>query len=277
MKAPSRLGRLLSALLLAAALQGCGVQVNLLRSIELVTGQNKAVGTPIGFVVTGSGTCEHIGIDWGDGSTMDLDTARNTSSWSCHVDTDASGAKSFRCYVEHTFGWEGGKTVTATATRGCVGPDGRTGSRVNTRFLTSPAIFLLGFRRPGPNACDAVPNKPALAERTNVSITTVPIVARCPGIYYQNVTPHCYDAEGVDDTTPVTMTSTGTTPFPFPNMRRFSMVLRVGTQVVQGSTNTVFTTNQSAPLEVCVNEPDPTAGGGGYEIDIRTDEMGPPP
>ena len=271
MKAPSRLGRQLSALLLAAALQGCGVQVNLLRSIELGAGQNKAVDTPLAFEVTGSGTCEHIGIDWGDGSTMDLDVAHTTS---CHVDTDASGAKSFRCYVEHTFGWEGGKTVTATATRGCVGPDGRTGSRVNTRFLTSPAIFVLAFARPGPNACDAVPNKPPLAERTNVRITTVPIVARCPGIYYPNVTPHCYDADGVADLATATG---GSTNFPFLGLRKFSLVLMVGTQVVQGGTNVSFMTNQSGPLLFCVNEPDSRAGVGGYEIHIRIDEMGPPP
>jgi len=184
-----------------------------------------------------------------------------------HVNPDpAVQTPHFRCTLEHTYtGWQGGKTVTVTAKQGCEG-------RVNTRFVTTPAVFDLAFARPGPNACDTIPGKPPVQNRTNVTITTAPTAGRCGGIWYDDQNPHCYDAEGIA----VLATSSGTF-FPFPGMRQFSLVLRVGTQVVQGGTNMSFTTTQTGPLEFCVNEPNPRKGVGGYEIHIRADEMGPPP
>jgi hypothetical protein len=60
-------------------------------------------------------------------------------------------------------------------------------------------------------------------------------------------------------------------------MRINSLVLRVGTQVVQGGTNMSFTTDQAAPLELCLNEIDPMEGNGGYVVRIATDQLGPAP
>jgi hypothetical protein len=240
-------------------------------SVEIVPGQSKALGVPLAFEVKGWGTCGRFAVDWGDGSTTNVVTAQTIS---CLVNPDPAEPKThFRCTLEHTYtDWEGGKTVTVTGQQGCEG-------RVKTRFATNPAVFVLAFARPGPNTCDPAPGgKPPVQNRSIVTITAVPVLTRvgsnwCPGIYYPNVTPHCYDADGIaaPATTPGFPTS-----FPFPRMRPFSLVLRVGMQLVQGGTNMSFVTNQTAPLEVCVNEPDPRAGRGGHEIHIRVDEMGPP-
>ncbi len=254
------------AVLFAMAGQGCNscdsVQPrDVINSVEIVPAQNQARGVPLAFQVKGSGSCGRFVVDWGDGSTTNVVTAQTTS---CSV---AANPARFQCSVEHSYtGWEGGKTVTVTGQGSCEG-------RVKTRFATNPAVYALALARPGPNTCDRVPGRPPVQNRSVVRITTVPINAPCPGIYYSNVTPHCYDADGIaaPATTPGFPTS-----FPFPGMRPFSLVLRVGTQVVQGGTNMSFVTNQSAPLEVCVNEHDSRAGRGGLEIHIRTDEMGPP-
>jgi hypothetical protein len=252
------------ALLIVAALQGCnGVQVNLLESVEPAVGQSPALDHQLMFHVNGSGTCGRIAIDWGDGATEE--------TTNCRDNTDASGRKQFQCNVTHVFsGWGGGKTVTATAKAGCEG-------RVNTRFVINPSVNKFALNRPGPNVCDPVPNRPALAKRTLVKITTVPTHTRCGGIWYNNVNPHCYDAEGgAVATLPPPPAGDPAPVFPFLGMRERSLVLRVGTQLVQGGTNMAFTTNQAGRLEACLNEPDPRAGVGGYEIHIRTDQLGPP-
>lgn len=265
MKNNPRFGMGLSVLFVVA-LPGCnGVQVNLIRSVEIVPGQTQALGVPLAFVVKGSGTCGTFTMDWGDGSTTDVVTAQTSS---CFVNPDPAEPKPhFRCTREHTYSdWEGGKTVTVTAKQGCDG-------RVNTRFVTAPAEFVLAFARPGPNFCDAISGKAPVQNRTLVKITTVPTTTRCGGIWYSTENPHCYDADGIA----ALATAGGGRSFPFVGMRQFSLVLRVGTQIVQGGTNMSFTTNQTAPLEFCVNEPNSLGGVGGYEIHIRADELGPPP
>jgi hypothetical protein len=258
----------LLAPLLAAALAGCNsvpTQVNLLKSVELAPAQTPALDTRLAFLVKGSGACGKVTIDWGDDSST-TDVFGGAQSTDCVPDTDPAGVKGFKCNASHVYsGWGGGKTVTATAVSGCEG-------RVNLRFVIEPSIYHLPLSRPGPDRCHTISNRPSLAMRSLVKITTVPPARlRCPGIIEPDG--HCYDAEGggvpqVIDPAPV---------FPFPGMRAYSLVLRVGTQVVQGGTNMSFTTPQGGPLEVCVNEVDPQGGNGGYEVDIRVDQLGPPP
>lgn len=263
----------LPALLLALMLLSCGgqpAQVNLIKSVELsLNNPSPSLNNPFTVHVNGSGACSGILIDWGDGQTEFTGTCADNSSAS------GTGEKLFQCTATHTYsGWGGGKTVTAMVGRNTQGVRTTCEGRANLRFTTQPATIQIGFARPGPNVCDQVPNKPDLANRTLVKITTVANSGRCGGIFYQNENPHCYDAEGG-----VVADATSDPPparFPFQGMRKFSLVLRVGTQLVQGGTNVQFTTNQSAGLELCVNEPNPKAGVGGYTVQISTDQLGPP-
>ncbi len=258
----------LSAVLLTMGIHGCNgspPQINLIRSVEIVPQQRQALGDPLAFVIKGSGICERFDIDWSDGSTSNVVPAQTTG---CSVNPDpAQQSSHFQCFIEHTYNdWPGGKTVTVTARQGCEG-------RVNTRFVTNPAVAGIAFGRPGVNYCDKVPGKPDLQNRTNVVIWTQPSSTRCGGIWYNNLNPHCYDADGI----PELATSADPMTFAFFGLRKYSLVVRVGTQVLQGGTNMNFTTNQTGPLEFCVNEPHPREGVGGYSIYVRTDSLGPPP
>jgi hypothetical protein len=101
--------------------------------------------------------------------------------------------------------------------------------------------------------CTLVPNVPPLRPKTVVKITADRQINF--GCAFNGC---IYDADG-------DKTSTAPANFPFPNFRTYSLIFRLGTQVVQGGTNTSFTTNQSGLLEVCVNDdnlPDNTGGWG---------------
>ena len=65
--------------------------------------------------------------------------------------------------------------------------------------------------------------------------------------------------------------------FPFPGLREYSVVFRIGSQVVQGGTDTRFTTTASGPLEFCLNDGDNdlTNNVGGFDVTISVDQLGP--
>jgi hypothetical protein len=50
------------------------------------------------------------------------------------------------------------------------------------------------------------------------------------------------------------------------------MVLRVGTQVEQGGTNVMITTNQVGALEVCVNDDNLADNSGAWGVHVEVDE-----
>jgi hypothetical protein len=84
-----------------------------------------------------------------------------------------------------------------------------------------------------------------------------------------------YDADGK-------LGSVADSTFPFPGKREYSLVLRVGpqvvgSQVVQGGSNVQFTTTTSGPLAFCLNDGDNdvTNNRGGYIIQISVDQLGP--
>ncbi len=78
-----------------------------------------------------------------------------------------------------------------------------------------------------------------------------------------------YDANGKPG-------SVATAPdYPFPGLRAFSLVLRLGQQVVQGGTDVRFTAAETGSLESLVNDGNVTDNAGGYQIDVRVDQLGP--
>jgi hypothetical protein len=253
-------GRLVAGLsltLMAAMLICCNRKVNLVQGISLVPGQTIALNNALQFTISGLGTCQELRIDWGDGSMTDTSTAVGSP-----VDLTA------RPTFSHTFiGWRGGKTVTAIGISGCEG-------RVNTRFTIEPSVHSIGFNQPGPNVCDPVPFAPStpLPPRTLVHITTIPATGAPFGIDFGCQFQGCrYDADGRPG-------SVAAAPFPFPGLREYSLVLRVGTQVVQGGKDVRFTTTQNGRLEICINDDNGASNNsGGYQIDISVDQLGPPP
>jgi hypothetical protein len=49
-----------------------------------------------------------------------------------------------------------------------------------------------------------------------------------------------------------------------PFLRKYSLVLQVGQQIVQGGTNMSFTTNQGGLLQLCVNDEQLNDNTGGW-------------
>lgn len=252
----------LFATLIAGMFQGCPPKENLLQAITLVPGQTLTRGTQLDFDPSGLGQCGELHIDWGDGSVEDPKNINLTA----------------HSYLHHTFtGWGGGKTVTAIGTSGCEG-------RVNTRFKIEPSVFKLAFGA-GATLCAPVPGMPPPVPRTLVHITTIPVFAGVGhppdgsesvvatnfiGIDFGCPSYGCvYDANGKPD-------SIAGAPFPFPGLREFSLVLRIGTQVVQGGKDVQFTTTGAGALEICLNDNNLSDNRGGYEIDIGVDQLGPP-
>lgn len=128
--------------------------------------------------------------------------------------------------------------------------------------------FMLGFGQPGPTACAEVPNVLPLRAGTKVSIKTNPnpIVKINFGCIFNGCV---YDADGEPN-------SSASSSFPFPGLRKYSLVLRVGQQVEQGGTNMSFVTNQGGLLEVCVNDEKLDDNTGAWGIGIAVDESHAP-
>jgi hypothetical protein len=78
-----------------------------------------------------------------------------------------------------------------------------------------------------------------------------------------------YDADGEPN-------SSAPASFPFQGLRKYSLVLRVGQQVVQGGTDMSFVTNQGGLLEVCVNDEKLDDNTGAWGIGIAVDESQAP-
>lgn len=235
------------ALFLTTLLLGCNTKVNLIRAVAPVQPLPTA-DKSLSITVSGSGICRSMEIDWGD--------TKKDSFSSVNLATNP--------VFRHTYGLGGGKTITVEAKSGCEG-------KVNTRFVMEPSVFSVGLaqdkRTPGPT-CSAPTNHPGVRSRELVRITTIP-AAGFAGIDFGCPFQGCrYDADGKPG-------SVADSTYPFPGLKEYSLVLRVGSQVVQGGTNMSFVATQSGPLQLCLNDKDMTNNIGAYQVDIRVDQLGP--
>lgn len=205
---------------------------------------NSQRGHPMEFTVSGTGNCTMLSLDWGDGQP--LFQANN-------VDFDANllGVKFSHAYN----GWGGKKTVTAQGVTNCVG--------TATTAISVVPPFALAFGQPGTAACSVVPNAPPVPANSLVHITTNPDpqVRINFGCFLGGCV---YNADGEPN-------SVAPAGYPFPGLRKYSLVIRIGTQVVQGGTDVFFTATQGGPMEVCVNDDvlHDNSGAWGIFIDVN--------
>jgi hypothetical protein len=239
----------LPVVLVALSLPACnGVSVGVVREVKPFFPANQTTVTLNSvqeFTVSGTGTCGSLRLDWGDGTRTD----------SASIDLSSNPR------ISHVFsGWAGGKTVTAEGRQDCTG-------RVNTRFTIAPPVYTLGYNhiKTTTTPCNAIPNRPALPARTLVHVTA----DASPLINFGCQPTGCsYDANG--------SAAPAGSNFPFPGLLAYSLVLRVGSQVVQGGRDVRFTTTAAGPLEVCMNDDRVTDNVGGWGINIAVDMLGPP-
>jgi hypothetical protein len=166
----------------------------------------------------------------------------------------------FSWKATHTYnGWPGKKLVRVKGESGCVG-------NVTKEIAvgigpTGREDYRLGFV-PNSMICNPVPNMPPIRTGTGVRIET-------DG---RTIT---YGQAGT------TFNASGSPSLPvppsyrFPDQRKYSLVYRIGSQLVQGEAGAVvFTANQTAPLEICVNDNPSflTDNSGGMLITIMVNE-----
>lgn len=204
---------------------------------------NSQRGQSMDFTVLGTGKCTLLSIDWGDSS----------SDNEANVDFDANplGVKFSHIYN----GWGGKKTVTAQGVTNCVGT-------AQTTISVVPP-FALAFGQPTPTACSVVPNAPPVLANATVHITTNtdPRIKIDFGCAFGGCV---HDADGEPN-------SVAPSDYPFPGLRKYSLVIRIGTQVQQGGTDVFFTATQGGPMEVCVNDNklSDNSGAWGLFIDVN--------
>jgi len=161
-------------------------------------------------------------------------------------------------------------TTKSEGSNGCIG-------NARLRFNAPPMSRRLGFTQPGTMICQTPTSSPlpGMMPRMLVHVRTFP--AEPPnerGINFGCVAAGCvYDADGKPGTSAIA-------PFPFLGMREYSLVLRIGSQVVQGGTNVQFTTasTSTGPLLFCLNDRDNDVTNylRGYIIEISVKQLGPP-
>ena len=238
----------LSASFLAAGLLGCSGP-----AIQGITGQGGTLGGVTNFVLTGTGVCGMVQLDFGDG-TSPVQVP----------DYDFANPKT----ISHTYtGWAGRKTVKAGSIQNCVGSP-------EIIFVVKPIKFSVGYVPTLADACGPIPNRPPLRKNTKVHVTAIPGAPDASGtpgptakINFGCPLNGCiYDEDGMAGAAP--------SNYPFPNFRPFSLVLRVGPDLYQGGTDATFTVKTAGTLEMCRNEGNFANHTGGWGVNIDVDESG---
>jgi hypothetical protein len=184
------------------------------------------LGKTIRVLPLGTGTCGAISIDFGDGTppvvqNLQLGTAANPGPGVLHTYT----------------GWPGRKLVHVKGISGCLGDQSK--QIMVARAPVGRGEFELGFV-PTLMVCNVVPNLPPLRKGVGVRIFADALIKYGPFIEF--------GASGEPNTS-------APAAFPFPGFRKFSVIYRVGSQVVQGEADYVpFKVLATAPLEICLND-----------------------
>lgn len=189
-------------------------------------------GKEISVQPLGTGTCGLLTVDFGDGTPVM--TVQNLPMGT---------ASSPGLGVQHTYtGWPGRKMVRVKGITNCLGEQNK-----EIMVVIGPrdkGDFDLGFV-PNNMVCNPVPNVPALRAGTTVKITADVMIQYGPFISFDDG-----GEPGV----------TAPADFAFPGMGKFSVIYRVGSQLVQGMGRAngfrpvVFRVAATGPLEICLND-----------------------
>lgn len=213
-------------------------------------------GARVEFPIFGRGKCDALQLSLGDGQVL---TERN-------VDFDSSRGTIRASGTYPVNGWRGRKTLRAEPVLNCGG--GATARIVvfgPPRPTNSwPLDHIVGMA-PTATACTA-PSAPPLRARATISTVAADsqtINFGCPfgGCVYGPDGRSGANASGA---------------FPFPGLRPYSLVLRVGGQVIQGGDGTPVTITSGGPLEFCFNDDNLADNTGAWAISLTVDETAVP-
>jgi hypothetical protein len=242
----------------------CGCNTGgVIQSVALAPGQTPTLGQPVDVIISGSGVCTILQVNWGDDGNIFTDYN--------NLDLGAGA------HITHTYtGWPGGRTVTVKAQYQC---DGSARMRFIALSATNslPTASLVWRREPTGNrgTCGELPGMPQLNKNSLVHITSPPSPPPpAPQIVVNFGCPFdgcIYDVDGRAG-------SSAASPFLFPGFREYSLVLRMGSDGPQfqgGKSATPFSVPDGGTLNFCMNTDRPDANiTGGWEVDIQVDELG---
>lgn len=119
--------------------------------------------------------------------------------------------------------------------------------------------------KPGDPSCAAVPNFPRLRPGLTVSMADI-------GVTRVNVGCCTFPSDPNVDIDGLRTGGAAGVGFPFPQFRKYSLVMKVGGLPAQGGWHEKFTTHQAGPLEVCINDDNLDDTSGAWGIAIRISE-----
>jgi hypothetical protein len=259
MKGPALLA---TTALAAVSLAGCTPgTVNTLRGITPSGGPAITLGVEKVFILEGTGTCQSVTVDWGDGTVQ----ANYVPVAGRRIELETSALETR--YIKHAWtGWGGGKTITVDG-NGCEG-------KVRARFQADPRSIAIAWNARAPagttGVCQTTTAVPPVVSNMLIHITLQSVATRRDVDYGCSLFGCAFDANGrvgtVADAT-----------FPFPGLVPYSAVFRVGSQTVQGGIDTRFTTTGAGTLMFCLNDGDNnlTNNNGGFNVTIEADQLGP--
>lgn len=223
------------------------------------------------FLVSGQGECGTIGIKYGDGAQK-------------NANGHFSSLKPYDIPFQHDYtarfppgsprAWPGPRTVHAYSVSNCVG---EAKMRMNVLLertdSTGQVTFLPAFRIgivPTAMACN-VSNFPMKLIRNG---STVSITERSGG---PTMNFGCAGDPLCQNNNTAGNSGATHSGFPFPDMRRHSLVLRIvdansGAKTWQGGAITQFVADRTGPLEFCVNDTVMSDNSGGWSFDVSVDE-----
>jgi hypothetical protein len=205
------------------------------------------------FNMQGSGTCEEVSFDYGDGSPPQI-----------FVNVAFGQGQGWQ--VRNTYsGWPGKKMIRIKGLRNCLADSS---TEILVGFEPEGRDDLRNAFRPNSTQCNPVILMTTSPPRTMPPIrkgSGVRIEADGGTINYGSS--NIFNASGALGPVPA--------GYLFPGHRKFSLVYRIGSQLIQGEVGpVVFTAMQTGPLEVCVNDNPSllTDNTGGMLITITVNE-----
>lgn len=117
---------------------------------------------------------------------------------------------------------------------------------------------------PGSPVCSRAPNLPRL--RPGLTVRTVDV-----GLTQVDIG-CCHSPTQKVGTSGLFGTTAAAPRFPFPGMREYELVMRLGSQTAAGGFSGSMTTTQAGQLELCINDDNLNDNSGAWGVDVRVDE-----
>jgi hypothetical protein len=218
------------------------------------------IGQATTVVVYGTGKCDQIGLSMGDGRQV---------VQSGPIDFSQSGGRWVVPLTYPTNSWLGKKRVSAFPVLNC-GGGGSFDIQVWQQSLrptkAAESQVFIGLAAT-PIACNAVNGPPPFRAGSVVTIRNGGTTKVDFGCAFGGC---IYGIDGVPG-------SRASPAFPFPGMREYSLVVRIGNEVFQGGDGAVFTVGGGGVLELCMNDNTLSNNSGAWGVGIQVDETGTAP